>query len=57
MAELDRNELSKLSAWVPKRLHKQAKVFATETDIDLQDLVAKALSFYLTEAQKRGAAA
>ena len=45
---------SKLSAWIPKDVHKQAKVLATLKDIDLQDVVTEALRDYLL---KKGVAA
>ncbi len=42
---------SKLSAWIPKQVHKQAKIIATARDIDLQDLVTIALQDYLTDSE------
>lgn len=47
---------SKLSAWIPKQVHKQAKILATARDIDLQDLVTIALQDYLTDSELHGAA-
>lgn len=46
---------SKLSAWIPKQIHKQAKILATARDIDLQYLVAIALQHYLTDSGVHGA--
>lgn len=48
---------SKLSAWIPKQIHKQAKILATARDVDLQDLVATALQHYLTDSGLHGAIA
>lgn len=45
---------SKLSAWIPKQIHKQAKILATARDIDLQDLVTIALQDYLTDSEQHG---
>ena len=47
---------SKLSAFIPREIHKQAKILATARDINLQDLVAKALQDYLTDSGLSGAA-
>jgi hypothetical protein len=43
---------SKLSAWIPKQIHKDAKIFATAREIDLQDLVALALQDYLADSEQ-----
>jgi len=45
---------SKLSAWIPKQIHKEAKILATARDIDLQDLVTIALRDYLTDSELHG---
>ena len=45
---------SKLSAWIPKQIHKRAKILATARDIDLQDLVTIALQDYLTDSELHG---
>jgi hypothetical protein len=52
----DRNSVSrsKLSAWIPKQIHKQAKILATARDIDLQELVTIALQDYLTDSELQG---
>jgi len=52
-AMLDRNAVSKskLSAWIPKQIHKQVKILATARDIDLQDLVTIALQDYLADSE------
>lgn len=54
----DRNSgsRSKLSAWIPKQIYKQAKILATARDIDLQDLVAIALQVYLDDTELDGTA-
>ena len=54
MRERDSVSRSKLSAWIPKQIHKQAKILATARDIDLQDLVAIALQDYLTGSDLHG---
>lgn len=54
MRERNSGSKSKLSAWIPKQIHKQAKILATARDIDLQDLVAIALQDYLTESELHG---
>jgi predicted HicB family RNase H-like nuclease len=51
MLERNANSKSKLSAWIPKQVHKRAKILATARDIDLQDLVAIALQDYLTDSE------
>jgi len=50
MQEGNDGSRSKLSAWIPKQIHKQAKILATARDIDLQELVTIALQDYLVEA-------
>lgn len=45
---------SRLSAFIPREIHKQAKILATARDINLQDLVAKALQDYLTDSGLSG---
>jgi hypothetical protein len=57
MRERNSSSRSKLSAWVPKQIHKEAKILATARDIDLQDLVAIALQHYLTDSGLHGAIA
>jgi hypothetical protein len=54
MPELNSDSRSKLSAWIPKQIHKQAKILATARDIDLQDLVTIALQDYLTDSGIHG---
>jgi hypothetical protein len=54
MREWNDGSRSKLSAWIPKQVHKQAKILATARDIDLQDLVTIALQDYLTESELYG---
>lgn len=49
MRERNNGSKSKLSAWIPKQIHKRAKILAAARDIDLQDLVATALQLYLTD--------
>lgn len=49
-------ETSKLSVLIPKGIHKRAKVFATEKEIPLKDVVAEALEQYMA-ARNEGAAA
>lgn len=56
MRERNGGSRSKLSAWIPKQIHKQAKILATTRDIDLQDLVATALQDYLTDSELDGIA-
>ena len=53
----ERNSKSKLSAWIPKQIHKEAKILATAREIDLQELVAAALQHYLTDSGIHGAIA
>jgi hypothetical protein len=57
MRERNNGPKSKLSAWIPKQIHKRAKILATARDIDLQDLVAIALQDYLTESESFAASA
>ena len=57
MRERDSVSRSKLSAWIPKQIHKQAKILATARDIDLQDLVTIALQDYLTDSELHGTSA
>lgn len=57
MRERNNGSKSKLSAWIPKQIHKQAKILATARDIDLQDLVTIALQDYLAESESHGARA
>ncbi len=57
MRERNSGSKSKLSAWIPKQIHKQAKILATSRDIDLQDLVTMALQHYLTDPGLHGAIA
>ena len=54
MRERNSDSKSKLSAWIPKQIHKQAKILATARDIDLQDLVTIALQDYLTDSELHG---
>ena len=54
MRERDSGSRSKLSAWIPKQIHKRAKILATARDIDLQDLVTIALQDYLTDSELHG---
>jgi hypothetical protein len=54
MRERNSGSKSKLSAWIPKQIHKQAKILATARDIDLQDLVTIALQDYLTDSELDG---
>jgi hypothetical protein len=54
MRERNSVSRSKLSAWIPKQIHKQAKILATARDIDLQDLVTIALQDYLTDSELCG---
>lgn len=54
MRERNSGSRSKLSAWIPKQIHKQAKILATARDIDLQDLVTIALQDYLTDSELHG---
>jgi hypothetical protein len=54
MLERNAKSKSKLSAWIPKQVHKRAKILATARDIDLQDLVAIALQDYLTDSELHG---
>lgn len=54
MRERNSGSRSKLSAWIPKQIHKQAKILATARDIDLQDLVTIALQDYLTDSERHG---
>lgn len=56
MRDRDSSARSKLSAWIPKQIHKQAKIVATARDIDLQDLVATALQVYLAGTKLDGTA-
>jgi hypothetical protein len=54
MCERNSCSKSKLAAWIPKQIHKQAKILATARDIDLQDLVAIALQDYLADSEQHG---
>ena len=54
MRERNSGSKSKLSAWIPKQIHKQAKILATARDIDLQDLVTIALQDYLMDSELHG---
>ncbi len=54
MRERNSGSRSKLSAWIPKHVHKQAKILATARDIDLQDLVTRALQDYLRDSELHG---
>jgi hypothetical protein len=54
MTERDDDSRTQLSAWIPKEVHRQAKILATVQDIDLQDLVANALQAYLTDSGLSG---
>lgn len=55
MRERNSDSRSKLSAWIPRQIHKQAKILAAARDIDLQDLVAFALQAYLAKTELCGA--
>ena len=55
-------ETSKLSALIPKDIHRRAKVYAAENELDLQDVVARALEKFIARrddiaARDEGAAA
>jgi len=55
-------ETSKLSALIPKEIHRRAKVYAAENERDLQDVVAEALEKFIARrdgvpARDEGAAA
>jgi hypothetical protein len=54
MRERNSSSKSKLSAWIPKQIHKRAKILATARDIDLQDLVTIALQDYLMDSELKG---
>lgn len=56
MRERNSGSKSKLSAWIPKQIHKRAKILAAARDIDLQDLVALALQVYLADTKFDGTA-